>query len=316
MINQELINFIKQSLKQGNTKDKISSDLLSNGWNDFDIAEGFNAVSELDKKNSVSSVATPSVQPSSLPVSSNISNTSYSSISSPNNSVNINQPSTNENPSNVYHPIYQTTQKAKNIWNYILVLLILILAGFVYLYSGLLFKSPDDNQNEAQENSLLEEQTAPLDDADSNTTYTEEAILIDEATKDNTDQNSQENTQALPKESSVLPYQVSFESPLVSIKSANGEKISLKIRTGEKIKSVKMNFFISYKNGKNDLKEFDVLTKDGYAEYVYTTPSVAFKSIDVIAEGVSDNKIEQSKAESKLSQEELLERFLTILSSN
>ncbi|MFA5095063.1 MAG: hypothetical protein WC447_00130 [Candidatus Paceibacterota bacterium] len=44
MINQPLLDFIKQQLQVGSTKEKISSDLLANGWNSQDIDEGFKAV--------------------------------------------------------------------------------------------------------------------------------------------------------------------------------------------------------------------------------------------------------------------------------
>ena len=43
MINQQLVNFIKQQLQVGVTKEKISSELLANGWNSQDIEEGFKA---------------------------------------------------------------------------------------------------------------------------------------------------------------------------------------------------------------------------------------------------------------------------------
>jgi hypothetical protein len=43
MINQQLVDFIKQQLQVGLTKEKISSELLANGWNTQDIEEGFKA---------------------------------------------------------------------------------------------------------------------------------------------------------------------------------------------------------------------------------------------------------------------------------
>ncbi|MEK7060133.1 MAG: hypothetical protein AAB970_00725, partial [Patescibacteria group bacterium] len=43
MINQQLLDFIKQQLQVGLTKEKISSDLLTNGWTLQDIEEGFRA---------------------------------------------------------------------------------------------------------------------------------------------------------------------------------------------------------------------------------------------------------------------------------
>src|SRR3989344_3198937 len=44
MINQQLVDFIKQQLQAGLTKEKISSELLANGWNSQDVEEGFNTV--------------------------------------------------------------------------------------------------------------------------------------------------------------------------------------------------------------------------------------------------------------------------------
>jgi len=43
MINQQLLDFIKQQLQVGLTKEKISSQLLTNGWTPQDIEEGFRA---------------------------------------------------------------------------------------------------------------------------------------------------------------------------------------------------------------------------------------------------------------------------------
>lgn len=44
MINQQQQLFIKQSLLQGATKEKITNDLLLNGWTTQDIEEGFNSL--------------------------------------------------------------------------------------------------------------------------------------------------------------------------------------------------------------------------------------------------------------------------------
>ena len=44
MINQQLLDFIKHQLQVGLTKEKITSDLLTNGWTTQDIEEGFKAV--------------------------------------------------------------------------------------------------------------------------------------------------------------------------------------------------------------------------------------------------------------------------------
>ena len=44
MINQQLFNFVQQSLQRGSTKEKITSDLISGGWTPSDIEECFNAI--------------------------------------------------------------------------------------------------------------------------------------------------------------------------------------------------------------------------------------------------------------------------------
>ncbi len=49
MINQPLLDFIKQQLQSGLTKEKITSELLANGWNAQDIEEGFKKVLSLEK---------------------------------------------------------------------------------------------------------------------------------------------------------------------------------------------------------------------------------------------------------------------------
>jgi hypothetical protein len=41
MVNQQLLDFVKQSLAQGVTKEKINSDLIANGWTPTDINECF-----------------------------------------------------------------------------------------------------------------------------------------------------------------------------------------------------------------------------------------------------------------------------------
>lgn len=46
MINQQLIDFIKQQLQKGLTKEIISSQLISNGWNIQEIEEGFREIEQ------------------------------------------------------------------------------------------------------------------------------------------------------------------------------------------------------------------------------------------------------------------------------
>ncbi len=59
MINKELIDYLKQQLQSDETKEKISKDLISNGWTMVDVEEGFRA---LDSTPNLSSM------PASVPV--------------------------------------------------------------------------------------------------------------------------------------------------------------------------------------------------------------------------------------------------------
>lgn len=49
MINPELKAFVKKQLDAGVTRDIITSQLTTNGWNAFDIAEVFDALIERPK---------------------------------------------------------------------------------------------------------------------------------------------------------------------------------------------------------------------------------------------------------------------------
>jgi len=44
MINQDLLNYIENEIARGTPKNIIQSNLLSNGWNEKDIAEAFSNV--------------------------------------------------------------------------------------------------------------------------------------------------------------------------------------------------------------------------------------------------------------------------------
>lgn len=44
MVNQQLLDYIKQQLQQGISKEQIKSSLMANGWQAQDIDEGFNAI--------------------------------------------------------------------------------------------------------------------------------------------------------------------------------------------------------------------------------------------------------------------------------
>lgn len=44
MINQQLLDYIKQQLQQGISQEEIKKNLLRIGWHESDIEEGFNSV--------------------------------------------------------------------------------------------------------------------------------------------------------------------------------------------------------------------------------------------------------------------------------
>lgn len=70
MTNQQLLDFIKSQLAQGLTKEKISSELLANGWNTQDIEGGFKAVVPVSN---LSEIPIPPIQ-SSISIPSTYSN--------------------------------------------------------------------------------------------------------------------------------------------------------------------------------------------------------------------------------------------------
>jgi hypothetical protein len=61
MINQQLLDYIKQQLQQGVTQEQIKSALMANGWQAQDIDEGFNAINApvSQKQSSNSSIKKP-----------------------------------------------------------------------------------------------------------------------------------------------------------------------------------------------------------------------------------------------------------------
>ena len=86
MINQDLLTYIENEISRGTPRDIIQSNLLSNGWNEKDIAEGFSTVVV---KNYNPAVISPSAninvtQPVSSPlIKINLPNTSEPVISQP-----------------------------------------------------------------------------------------------------------------------------------------------------------------------------------------------------------------------------------------
>src|SRR3989344_1303634 len=65
MVNRELLDFIKTQLQAGTTKEKISNDLLANGWGAGDVEEGFRATNPIPD---LSGIPTPS----NVPINSNV----------------------------------------------------------------------------------------------------------------------------------------------------------------------------------------------------------------------------------------------------
>jgi hypothetical protein len=81
MINQPLLDFIKQQLSKGLTKEKITSDLLANGWDTEDVNEGFAAivpkvspVPAPTPNSNPTPVSAPTAAPVAAPISTPISN--------------------------------------------------------------------------------------------------------------------------------------------------------------------------------------------------------------------------------------------------
>ena len=63
MINQQLLDFIKQQLQSNSPKEKITSDLLTNGWTREDIEEGF-GILKIQTPSSIPSLANTFIPPS------------------------------------------------------------------------------------------------------------------------------------------------------------------------------------------------------------------------------------------------------------
>ncbi|MCX6751476.1 MAG: hypothetical protein NT161_01770, partial [Candidatus Nomurabacteria bacterium] len=120
MINQPLLDFIKQQLQVGLTKEKITSDLLTNGWTTQDIEEGFKAV-------------VPPISATTPPVSP------YAGASYPQNTNPI---KTVETQQQTFQPQTQqsTVLKTKNHSNKKLFFIILILLVLVSGTSAYYFK--------------------------------------------------------------------------------------------------------------------------------------------------------------------------------
>ncbi|PIR68674.1 hypothetical protein COU48_02670, partial [Candidatus Nomurabacteria bacterium CG10_big_fil_rev_8_21_14_0_10_03_31_7] len=106
MTNPQLIDFIKQQLQVGLTKEKISSKLLANGWNSQDIEEGFKATG---------------IPISSAPVSTTTPNPHITPTLNPNFSSYFN----NSNPV----AVKVEKQSGKKLFLLILILLFLLAGG-------------------------------------------------------------------------------------------------------------------------------------------------------------------------------------------
>ncbi len=114
MINQQLIDFIKNQLQKGVTRDVISKQLLSNGWTSLDVEEGFSEVYKITQ-----TVPAPSITPETI-----------------NNISNIITPVTNI-PNSTVLPVQENVIVAKKkspMVKILLTTLILFLVGFSIFY--------------------------------------------------------------------------------------------------------------------------------------------------------------------------------------
>jgi len=148
MVNQQLINFIKNQLQKGVSRDIISKQLLDNDWTSLDIEEGFSEVYKI-----IQIVQPPSITPDTT-------NTMLSRVDSTINVLNSTSLPTQESVGVI---------KKKNS---ILTLIVLIVIGFLIGFSLFYFK--DDIvrisfiKNLMQKN--IEEQVVPIEISTKNTT--------------------------------------------------------------------------------------------------------------------------------------------------
>jgi hypothetical protein len=110
MTNQQLLDFIRQQLSKGVTKEKITSDLLVNGWTAQDIQEGFSAI------------PTPA-----FPVS---------------NPLNAYTPPAYNNASSFITPVQKKSHSGSRIFLIVLVLFLLAGGASAYYFKGDLMNLP------------------------------------------------------------------------------------------------------------------------------------------------------------------------------
>ncbi len=158
MTNQPLIDFIKQQLQLGLTKEKISNELFANGWNTQDIEEGFAATGI-----PVATTA-PSTLPPNIPqmINPNINQTANANINAEVKPV----MSANFNPnlaSVVNEPVSIKTGSNLNKWIFVFLstLLVLAIAASVYLLRDEVVKLPIIKDFFPQEEAVMENTVAP-----------------------------------------------------------------------------------------------------------------------------------------------------------
>jgi len=125
MINQQLLDFIKQQLQVGSNKEKISSDLLTNGWTLQDIEEGFRA-------------AVPPM-PTTTPPVSPYAGASYSQNTNPTKTAEVQQQTFQ--PQVQQSPIQQTQVSSIAVHPFIKHGLIIGILGIVFFIASFLFSN-------------------------------------------------------------------------------------------------------------------------------------------------------------------------------
>lgn len=169
MINQDLLTYIENEISRGTPKNIIQSNLLSNGWNEKDIAEGFSTVVV---KNYNPTVTPPSTnvnvtQPVSSPlIKINLSNASEPVISQPTIPNPMMSPSTLTQQNFQRMSVLQMEPKKSHLTAVITILIILLaLAGGGFAYYKYLIPNPPIS---ITQNSLNQISTTTLNINESN----------------------------------------------------------------------------------------------------------------------------------------------------
>lgn len=178
MTNQPLIDFIKQQLQLGLTKEKITNELFANGWNTQDIEEGF-AATGIPVATSAPSTLPPNIPQMINPNTNQTANTNINAEVKPVMSANL-----NPNLSSVIsEPVSIKTESNLNKWIFISLstLLVLAIAASVYFLRDEIVKLPIVKDFFPQE-----EVVVPVDDTDIiSTTDTTQLDVTDQKPNEN-----------------------------------------------------------------------------------------------------------------------------------